>query len=275
MSSDSKDWTVTRVYRKAFDDLRRHPLGTFLLLGVFSSLWAWPVDLVFPPISHGNAIHDMSGVIAELARVLWGSVFRGGEFLVALKVAKGGAPRVRDLLRGPRFAVGVAMLSIITGLAAHLIFLVRIASLANVETAILLFVTISATFVVLIRGFLAIPILVDTGSGVWRALVESWSMTRGYSWRIAGAFFLFLLVAVPVAVAFRASLVARSIWTVVDPVVTLAWAHIYLLIGPSWRRSDGRADEQLPSAAVVGPRDDSPVRGSGWSRSVPRNRDEQ
>jgi len=275
MPSDSRDWTVTHVYRASFADLRRRPFGTFLLLGVFPSLWAWPVDLVFAPISNGHVLHDMSGVTSELARVLWGSVFRGGEFLVALNVARGGSPRISDLFRGPRFAVRVAMLSVVTILATNLAFFVRLASLASAETMGFLFAAIGVAFVVLIRGSLSDMILVDTRSSAWRALTESWSTTRGYSWRIAGVYFLLLVVVVPISVAFRAPLAARSIGVVVFPVVILALAHIYLLTAPSLRQSGGNSDELDSGATVVGPNDDLPVRGTGWSRTVPRKRGEQ
>jgi hypothetical protein len=263
-------WTTTGVFRASVADISRHPVAIFLLIGVLPGLWGWPVDLIFPPLPDGRLSPDALHFAGKLARVVWDSAFLGGAFLVALHVARGGSPRLSDLFRGPRFVFRVAILSLFTVLPGQLLFFVRGAHLAGAETAILSAVAATVASAILIRCSLSVQLVVDAGSGVWRAVTASWAATGGYSWRIARVYLLSLLFVIPASLAFRAPPAGRMISALVGPVMTLVLAHVYLLINPSVHSSNV-ATTDVPSAVLpVVPNDDLPVRGSGWSRAVTR-----
>lgn len=181
------------VFAAAARNVRFEPLVTLLLVGLVPSLWARSLfDLLWSHV--GGAAPQFSFDVSHVAltalrRVAvsgWTSFLVGGQYALAIDIARGNASRVRSLLRGFKLAVPVFLTNSALALALTPSALVaQFRHTAPVGAAVLAVVSVPIVLVVVLRTLMCIPLVVDRGQSFPAALRGSWALTDGESWKIA------------------------------------------------------------------------------------------
>ena len=276
MAEKSAEWTALGVLGAAARDIWRRPLATLLLVGAVPSLWGALFSKWLWAHSAGSGWQDgptptqmAVGVSRQLVGSAWSSIFVGGQYLVALDIARGAVPRATRLFHGLKFALRIFLVTSAISLAfapsAVLVAYHDALPSVGIPGAFLL---LPIALVLVVRSVASVPLVVDRGDSVLGALRVSWNLTARNSWKITWLFLLFVPFVGALALAPRIPVLQEAIQCVFQAIGTITISHLYLQLTRNDRASpaDSSVSDMHPGVAVENA--DLPVRGSGWAREV-------
>lgn len=249
MSDTSEGWSAIDIVRAAIRDVRRRPVVTLLLIGILPTLWGgllfdwcWAhlLGLAKPPWPL-----DLKQIVPTTMYRLAGDALRstvmGGQYLIALDVARGLVPRPERFIHGLRFSprIFAATVAISLVLAPGQIISTFRHWMPTLWSLIAPLAYLLVSLAILARTAAWIPLIVDRRESLFIAAANSWTLTRVSTWRIVCVYLVLGLFMLLLAVAHNLRVLEQAILSVDQCVGTIVVAQLYLqLIGHKERASE-------------------------------------